>query len=128
MKYSQLVATHYLVPNMSFVMQASSLLGDCCPTLKSELCHCQIPSAQLDGLAEILSTCAVGRVGISPEFTDLHAAPQALTLAQMALSSSLIEDGVTIFDRSSSRNRVGQRSGLHGASFARSSRGTGINS
>lgn len=57
------------------------------------------PSAQLDGLAEILSTFAVGRVGISPEFTDLHTAPQALTLAQMALSSGLIEDGVTIFDR-----------------------------
>ena len=57
------------------------------------------PAAQLDGLAKTLSTCAVGRVGISPAFTDLHAAPQALTLAQMALSSSLVEDGVTIFDR-----------------------------
>lgn len=57
------------------------------------------PSTQLDGLAEALSICAVGRVGISPAFTDLHDAPQALTLAQMALSSGLIEDGVTIFDR-----------------------------
>ena len=57
------------------------------------------PSTQLDGLAEALSICAVGRVGISPAFTDLRDAPQALTLAQMALSSGLIEDGVTIFDR-----------------------------
>jgi hypothetical protein len=56
-------------------------------------------ASQLDRLAEALSTCAVGRVGISPPFTDLRDTPQALTLAQMALSSSLIEDGVTIFDR-----------------------------
>jgi hypothetical protein len=55
-------------------------------------------AAQLNHLAEILSTCAVGRVGVSPTFTDLRATPQALTLARMALSSSALDDGVTIFD------------------------------
>lgn len=55
-------------------------------------------AAQLNHLAEILSTCAVGRVGVSPTFTDLRATPQALTLARMALSSSALGDGVTIFD------------------------------
>jgi hypothetical protein len=53
----------------------------------------------LDELAEALSTCAVGRVGVSPPFSDLREMPSALTLARMALSSSLVSNGVTIFDR-----------------------------
>lgn len=56
-------------------------------------------STQLEVLAELISTHAVGRVGISPTFTDLRDTPQALTLAQMALSSSLAEHHVTLFDR-----------------------------
>jgi hypothetical protein len=59
-----------------------------------------LPNAsQLDRLAEILSTCAVGRVGVSPAFTDLRSAPQALTLARMALSSGTLDVRVTVFDR-----------------------------
>ena len=57
------------------------------------------PTALLDELEEALSTCAVGRVGMSPPFSDLRETPSALTLARMALSSSLVGDGVTIFDR-----------------------------
>lgn len=53
----------------------------------------------LDELAEALSTCAIGRVGVSPPFSDLREMPSALTLARMALSSSLVGNGVTIFDR-----------------------------
>jgi hypothetical protein len=57
------------------------------------------PTAQLDLVAESLSSCAVGRVGVSPPFSDLRDTPSALTLARMALSSSLAGDGVTLFDR-----------------------------
>jgi hypothetical protein len=57
------------------------------------------PAAQLDELARALSNCAVGRVGVSPPFSDLRDTPSALTLARMALSSGLVGDGVTIFDR-----------------------------
>jgi hypothetical protein len=57
------------------------------------------PTAQLDEFAEALSTCAIGRVGMSPPFSDLRETPAALTLARMALSSSLVGDGVTMFDR-----------------------------
>ncbi|MGB8178796.1 MAG: helix-turn-helix domain-containing protein [Acidimicrobiales bacterium] len=57
------------------------------------------PSAQLDELAGALSTCAVGRVGVSPPFSDLRETPSALTLARMALASSPAGNGVTIFDR-----------------------------
>lgn len=56
------------------------------------------PTALLDELADALSTCAVGRVGVSPPFSDLREMPSALTLARMALSSSL-GNGVTIFDQ-----------------------------
>ena len=56
------------------------------------------PTALLDELAEALSTCAVGRVGVSPPFSDLREMPSALTLARMALSSG-VKNGVTIFDR-----------------------------
>jgi hypothetical protein len=57
------------------------------------------PFALLDELAEALSTCAIGRVGVSPPFSDLREMPSALTLARMALSSGLVGSGVTIFDR-----------------------------
>jgi hypothetical protein len=56
-------------------------------------------TAQLDKLAEALSTCAAGRVGVSPPFSDLREMPSALTLARMALSSGVVGTGVTIFDR-----------------------------
>jgi hypothetical protein len=69
------------------------------PDLEVGVVSLPSPAAQLDRLAETLSTFALGRVGISPTFTDLRDTPQSLTLAQMALSSSLVEDGVTIFDR-----------------------------
>jgi PucR C-terminal helix-turn-helix domain/GGDEF-like domain len=57
------------------------------------------PTALIDELANALSACAVGRVGVSPPFSDLREMPSALTLARMALSSSLVGNGVTIFDR-----------------------------
>jgi hypothetical protein len=57
------------------------------------------PATQLDGLAEALSTCAGGRVGVSPPFSELRDTPSALTLARIALSSTLGEAGVTIFTR-----------------------------
>jgi hypothetical protein len=57
------------------------------------------PAAQLDRLADALSACGTGRVGISPPYSDLRATPQALTLARIALTSTLPERGVTIFDR-----------------------------
>jgi hypothetical protein len=57
------------------------------------------PTALIDELADALSTCAVGRVGVSPPFSDLRDMPTALTLARMALSSTLAGNGVTIFDR-----------------------------
>jgi hypothetical protein len=57
------------------------------------------PAAQLDRLAKVLSDCATGRVGISPPYSDLRATPQALTLARIALTSTLPEGGVTLFDR-----------------------------
>jgi hypothetical protein len=57
------------------------------------------PTAQLDKLAEAFSSCAVGRVGVSPPFSDLRETPSALTMARMALSSNLAGSGVTIFDR-----------------------------
>ena len=57
------------------------------------------PAAQLDRLADALSACATGRVGISPPYTDLRATPQALTLARIALSSTMADRGVTAFDR-----------------------------
>ncbi|MGB8195603.1 MAG: helix-turn-helix domain-containing protein [Acidimicrobiales bacterium] len=56
-------------------------------------------ASELDRLAQILSTCATGRVGVSPTYSDLRTTPQALTLARMALSSGALGDGVTIFDR-----------------------------
>jgi hypothetical protein len=57
------------------------------------------PTSQLDELAGALLTSAVGRVGVSPPFSDLRETPSALTLARMALSSSLAGNRVTIFDR-----------------------------
>src|SRR6202167_2663610 len=57
------------------------------------------PAAQLDRLADALSVCATGRVGVSPSYTDLRATPQALTLARIALTSTLPHRGVTVFDR-----------------------------
>lgn len=54
---------------------------------------------QLDELAEALSACAGARVGVSPPFSDLRDTPSALTLARIALSSTLPGDSVTIFDR-----------------------------
>ena len=57
------------------------------------------PVAQLDRLADALSFCAAGRVGISPPYGDLRATPQALTLARIALTSTLPNRGVTVFDR-----------------------------
>jgi hypothetical protein len=56
-------------------------------------------ASELDHLAHILSTCATGRVGVSPAYSDLRTTPKALTLARMALSSGALGDGVTIFDR-----------------------------
>jgi hypothetical protein len=57
------------------------------------------PAAQLDRLADALSACATGRVGVSPPYDDLRGTPQALTLARIALTSTLIDGGVTVFDR-----------------------------
>lgn len=57
------------------------------------------PAAQLDRLADALSACATGRVGVSPPYSDLRATPQALTLARIALTSTLPHCGVTVFDR-----------------------------
>jgi PucR C-terminal helix-turn-helix domain/GGDEF-like domain len=57
------------------------------------------PAAQLDRLADALAACATGRVGISPPYNDLRATPQALTLARIALTSTLPHRGVTVFDR-----------------------------
>jgi hypothetical protein len=57
------------------------------------------PTAQLDRLADALSVCATGRVGVSPPYSDLRATPQALTLARIALTSTLPLRGVTVFDR-----------------------------
>jgi hypothetical protein len=57
------------------------------------------PAAQLDRLAEALSACATGRVGVSPPYTNLRATPQALTLARIALTSTLNRRGVTVFDQ-----------------------------
>lgn len=57
------------------------------------------PAAHLDRLSDVLSDCATRRVGISPPYSDLRATPQALTLARIALDSTLPERGVTIFDR-----------------------------
>jgi hypothetical protein len=95
-----LAVGRHALPRAEYVLRDAGLFSTwrLLPDLEVGVVSLPNPSAQLDGLAEILSACAVGRVGISPEFTDLHAAPQALTLAQMALSSGLIEDGVTIFD------------------------------
>ncbi len=56
-------------------------------------------SGQLDHLAKTLSGCAVGRVGVSPEFADLRTTPHALTQARMALSSGTLDFGVTLFDQ-----------------------------
>jgi PucR C-terminal helix-turn-helix domain/GGDEF-like domain len=57
------------------------------------------PAAQLDRLADALSTCASGRVGVSPPYSDLRTTPQALVLARIALTSTLPQRGVTVFDR-----------------------------
>lgn len=57
------------------------------------------PTAQLGMLAEALSSCALGRVGVSPPFRDIRDTPAALSLARMALSSSFVGDKVTIFDQ-----------------------------
>jgi hypothetical protein len=57
------------------------------------------PAAQLDRLIGALSACATGRVGVSPPYTDLRATPHALTLARIALASTLTGPAVTIFDR-----------------------------
>src|ERR1700689_4804600 len=57
------------------------------------------PAAQLDRLADTLSACASGRVGVSPLYSDLRATPQALVLARIALASTLSQRGVTVFDR-----------------------------
>lgn len=57
------------------------------------------PAAQLDWLTDALSACATGRVGVSPPYTDLRATPHALTLARIALTSTLPHHGVTVFDR-----------------------------
>jgi DNA-binding PucR family transcriptional regulator len=38
-------------------------------------------------------------VGVSPPYTDLRATPQALTLARIALTSTLPHRGVSVFDR-----------------------------
>ena len=57
------------------------------------------PAAQLDRLADALSACATGRVGVSPPYNDLRRTPQALTLARIALTSTLTDGGVTVFDR-----------------------------
>ena len=91
----------HALPRAESILRDAGLLSTwrLLPDLEVGVVSLSNPAAQLDGLANTLSTCAVGRVGISPPFIDLHTAPQALTLAQMALSSSLIEDGVTIFDR-----------------------------
>jgi hypothetical protein len=56
-------------------------------------------AGQVDHLAKTLSMCAVGRVGVSPAFTDLRTTPQALTQARMALSSGTSDFGVTLFDQ-----------------------------
>jgi hypothetical protein len=92
---------HHALPRAEYILRDAGLLSTwrLLPDLEVGVVSLPNPAAQLDGLAKTLSNCAVGRVGVSPAFIDLHAAPQALTLAQMALSSSLIEDGVTIFDR-----------------------------
>src|ERR1700722_8534236 len=96
-----LTVGRHALPRAEYILREAGLFSTwrLLPRLEVGVVSLKNPSPQLDVLAEILSTCAVGRVGISPAFTDLHAAPQALTLAQMALSSGLIEDGVTIFDR-----------------------------
>lgn len=57
------------------------------------------PAEQLDELAEALLACAGGRVGVSPPFSELRDTPSALTLARIALSSTLRGESVTIFDR-----------------------------
>jgi hypothetical protein len=57
------------------------------------------PAAQLDRLTDALSSCATGRVGVSPPYTDLRTTPQALTMARIALTSTLATRGVTVFDR-----------------------------
>jgi hypothetical protein len=57
------------------------------------------PTAQLQALAQALSSCAVGRVGVSPPFRDLRDTPSSLSMARMALSSNFAEDKVTIFDQ-----------------------------
>jgi hypothetical protein len=92
---------HHALPRAEYVLREAGLLSiwRLLPDLEVGVVSLLDPAAQIDGLAKILSTCAIGRVGISPAFTDLHAAPQALTLAQMALSSSFVEESVTIVDR-----------------------------
>jgi hypothetical protein len=57
------------------------------------------PAAQLDRLIDALAASATGRVGVSPAYGDLRATPQALTLARIALTSTLPSGGVTVFDR-----------------------------
>ena len=57
------------------------------------------PAEELDRLYDALAGCATGRVGVSPPYFDLRATPQALTLARIALTSSLAERAVTLFDR-----------------------------
>src|ERR1700677_1812875 len=91
-----LAVGRHALPRAEYLLRDAGLFSiwRLLPDLEVGVVSLPNPSTQLDGLAEALSTCAVGRVGISPAFTDLHAAPHALTLAQMALSSGLIEDGV----------------------------------
>ena len=57
------------------------------------------PEEQVDELAEALAACAGGRVGVSPPFSELRDTPSALTLARIALSSTLGGGRVTIFNR-----------------------------
>jgi hypothetical protein len=57
-----------------------------------------VPTARLGTLAEALSSCAIGRVGVSPPFREIRDTPSALSLARMALSSGFVGDKVTIFD------------------------------
>jgi hypothetical protein len=92
---------HHALPRAEDVLRSAGLQSTwrLLPELEIGVVSLMDPATQLDRLFEMLSSIAVGRVGISPAFSDLRDAPQALTLAQMALSSGLIEHGVTIIDR-----------------------------
>jgi hypothetical protein len=93
---------HHALPRMEHILREDLGLFSAwrlLPDIEVGVVSLPHPTAQLDRLAETLSTIAVGRVGVSPSFSDLRETPSAFTLARMALSSGIVGGGVTIFDR-----------------------------